>query len=78
MSDHHPIGHTANDTYREWIPVRERLPEIAGRYTTLVKPLLEDDSFEQVQLYTPMAHRQISGWQYARTTHWRSHRDSND
>lgn len=71
MSDVRATLNTTHDVYREWIPVRERLPEIAGRYATLVKPLLEDDSFEQVQLYTPMAHRQISGWQYARTTHWR-------
>lgn len=59
------------DAYREWIPVRERLPTEPGIYLTLVKPLLEDTPYEQEQRYTPQPHRAISGWQYAPTTHWR-------
>ncbi len=62
---------TAQRRYVEWIPVRERLPTEAGTYRTLVKPLLEDESCEVVQTYTPQAHPAISGWKHAPTTHWR-------
>lgn len=57
--------------YREWIPVRERLPEHDGNYATLVKPLLDDEPYERVQRYTRQDHPAISGWQHAPTTHWR-------
>jgi hypothetical protein len=56
--------------YREWIPVRERLPEQAGTYATLVKPLL-GEPYEQVQNYTPQDHPAISGWKHMPVTHWR-------
>lgn len=71
MSQQHS-SHDKADKYREWIPCRERLPALAGTYATLVKPLLEDEPYEQVQRYTPQAHQAISGWQYGRTTHWRT------
>lgn len=58
--------------YAEWIPVKELLPNLEGVYWTLVKPLLEDESYEQRQKYTPQAHPAVSGWQYAPTTHWRA------
>lgn len=58
--------------YREWIPVSESLPERAGKYRTLVKPLLDDESYELVQTYTPQEHPAISGWSRAPTTHWSS------
>ncbi len=59
-------------SYQEWIPVQERLPSQAGKYRTLVKPLLEDESYELIQTYTPQAHPAISGWQRSPTTHWSS------
>lgn len=58
--------------YREWIPVRERLPVEAGTYATLVKPLLDPEPYEREQRYTPQAHPAISGWQWGQTTHWRT------
>lgn len=58
--------------YREWIPVKERLPAQAGRYATLVLPLLDSEPYEQMQSYTPQAHPAFSGWQYNPTTHWRT------
>ena len=58
--------------YLEWIPVRERLPEIAGRYRTIVKPILDDYGFEITQTFTPQAHSAISGWSHNPTTHWRT------
>lgn len=59
------------EAVREWIPVRERLPEVDGEYETLVKPLLEEQHFEQVQRYTKQAHPAITGWTINRVTHWR-------
>ena len=57
--------------YEEWIPVRERLPEQTGRYITLVTALLDNERIIRIQHYAPSEHPEISGWQYARTTHWR-------
>ena len=67
---------TPRSRYAEWIPVRERLPAEAGTYLTLVKPLLEDESYEVKQDYTPQAHPAISGWSHAPTTHWRTNGNS--
>lgn len=60
-------------TYREWIPCRERMPDLEGVYDTLVAPLLEDGVVEQRQRYTRHAHPAINPWQYGRTTHWKPH-----
>lgn len=61
----------SSEGFREWIPVRERLPEQDGQYATLVKPVL-GDAFEKVQGYKRQEHSFISGWQFMPVTHWRS------
>lgn len=62
----------SSDGFREWIPVRERLPDVDGMYETLIKPLLEDKSYAKVQQYTKQQHPAISGFQHMPVTHWRA------
>lgn len=71
MSDAGRANATRHTAHREWIPVRERLPEQDGEYETLVKPLLEETSYPVKQRYTRQAHPAISGFQHMPVTHWR-------
>jgi hypothetical protein len=60
---------------REWIPVREAMPAVNGKYETLIKPIL-GEPFEKVQRYEKQAHPAFSGWRYMPVTHWRAPTES--
>lgn len=59
--------------FREWVPVRERLPDQDGLYDTMIKPLLGSEHVGKAQHFKAHAHPAISGWEHMPVTHWRTH-----